>query len=72
MEKLLKHILGDQTLIWNPDVNFRNNPKNSDKQVWANGVDLNRMPSEQGLHCLPVSPAGLDRLMGRKFNLFKF
>ena len=38
------------------DVSYRNVPKFSDRQVWANSVDTDQ--SDQGLHCLPFASFG--------------
>ena len=45
---------------------YRNFPKFSDRQVWANSADLDqtapRGESDQGLHCLPFRLHRLDSL----------
>ena len=44
-------------MLWLIYQYYRNNPKFSDRQVWANSVDLDQTvrqeQSDQGLHCLP-------------------
>ena len=47
---------------------YRNDPKCSDRQAWANSVDpdqtaLLEEQSDQGLHCLPFSLHRLDSLL---------
>ena len=42
---------------------YRNFPKFSDRQVWANSVDPDQEQSEQGLHCLPFRLHRLDSLL---------
>ena len=43
-------------------VEYRNFPKFSDRQVWANSADLEEQ-SDQGLHCLPFRLHRLDSLL---------
>ena len=51
--------------------NYRNGPKFSDKQVWANSVDPDQTASDQGLHCLPFRLHGLDTLLYGRATLFE-
>ena len=44
---------------------YRNDPKFSDRQVWA------KEQSDQGLHCLPLCLHLLDALFYGKTTLFK-
>ena len=47
-----------------------NDPKFSDRQVWANSVDLDQTAPDQGLHCLPFNLHLLDALLYIKAILF--
>ena len=61
MEKDRKtHITGLQ--IRNYDLNYRNDPKFSDRYAWANSADPEEQ-SDQGLHCLPFRLHRLDSLL---------
>ena len=51
-----------------PDAHaYRNDPKFSDRQAWANGADPNQTApkgqSDQGLHCLQFRLHRLDALL---------
>ena len=46
---------------------YRNDPKFSDRQVWANSAD-----PDQGLHCLPFRLHRLDSLLYGWATKFKF
>ena len=46
---------------------YRNVPKFSDRQIWANRAD-----PDQGLHCLPFRLHRLDSLLCGRATLFKF
>ena len=47
-----------------------NDPKYSDRQVWANTVDLEQF--DQCLHCLPLCSHVLGTLLHGKTTLFQF
>ena len=49
---------------------YRNGPKFSDTQVWANSVVLEEQ-SDQGLHCLPFLVHLLDALLCGRSTLFE-
>ena len=55
---------------------YRDDPKFSDRQVWANSVDPDKTApleqSDQGLHCLSFSLHCLDTLFYCEAALFKF
>ena len=55
---------------------YHNNPKYSDRQVWAKSVDPDQMlqnaASDPGLHCLPLIQYFLDTSTGNKMDLFRF
>ena len=51
---------------------YPNDPKFSDRHIWANSVDPDREQSDQGLHCLPYRLHLLDALFYSKTILFKF
>ena len=57
---------------------YRNFPKFSNTQVWANSVDPDQTAprgaeqSDQGLHCLQFPLQLLDALLYRKAILFNF
>ena len=42
---------------------YRNDPKFSDRQVWANSADPDQEQSDQGLHCLQFPLHLLDALL---------
>ena len=48
----------------------------SDRQAWANSVDLDEIPlnaaSHQGIHCSQISQQFLDTTTDSKLHLFKF
>ena len=50
---------------------YRNDPKFSDRQIWANSADLEEQ-SDQGLHRLQFRLHLLDALFYGKAILFKF
>ena len=51
---------------------YCNDPKFSDRQVWANSVDPDEEQSDQDLHCLPFRLLLLDSLLCGRVTLFKF
>ena len=56
---------------WTPS--YRNAPKFSDRQVWANSVDPDQTDSsDQGLHCLLFRLHLLDALRYGEATLFEF
>ena len=56
------------------DFYYRNDPKFSDRYVWANSADPDQTEeqSDQGLHCLPFRLHRLDSLLYGKATKFKF
>ena len=53
-------------------IRYRNDPKFSDRQVWANSADPDQTAPDQGLHCLPFPLHLLDSLLYGRATLFKF
>ena len=51
---------------------YSNDPKFSDRQVWANSIDPDQTAPDQGLHCLPFCLHLLDASLYTKATLFKF
>ena len=51
-------------------VNYRNVPKFSDRQFWANSADTDQ--TAQGLHCLQFPLRLLDAVLSEKSILFNF
>ena len=49
-----------------------NDPKFSDRQVWANTLDPDQTAPDQGLHCLPFGLHRLDSLFCCKAASIKF
>ena len=56
---------------FNQSINYRNDPKFSDRQTWANSVVLEEQ-SDQGLYFLPFCLHRLDSLLYGRATLFKF
>ena len=60
------------------DNDYRNIPKFSDRQIWANSADPDQTAprgeeqSDQGLHCLPFRLHRLDSLLFGRATEFKF
>ena len=56
------------------DFYYRNDPKFSDRYVWANSADPDQTEeqSDQGLHCLPFRLHRLDSLLYSRATKFKF
>ena len=57
-------------------MNYHNDPKFLDRQVYANSVDPDQTAARgavwSGLHCLPLHLHLLDALIYHKTNLYKF
>ena len=51
-------------------LNYRNDPKFLDRQVWVNSADPDQ--TDQGLHCLQFPLHLLNALLFSKAILFKF
>ena len=53
---------------------YHNDPRLSDRQVWANSVDLdgNSVDLDQALHCLPFHLHRLDTSLYFKRNSLRF
>ena len=52
---------------------YRNDPKYSDRQVWANSVDADQKEqSDRGLHCMPFCLHLLDTFLYGKITFSKF
>ena len=55
---------------------YRNDPKFSDRYVWANSVGPDQTApqeqSDQGLHCLPFRRHRLNSLLCGRATFFKF
>ena len=53
-------------------IGYRNNPKCWDKYTFANGVDPDQTPQDQGLHCLPYIQQYFNTSRGSIMEYFKF
>ena len=51
---------------------YHDDPKFSDRQVWANSADPDQTAPDQGLRCLQFPLHLLDTLFDGKATLFKF